>query len=173
MEYVGVSSDAKIRIGRHKYYLRKNEHPNYVLQEDWNKFGENVFEFIILGEGTEDDELEYQTKHNTIYPGGYNLKLGNAYGSPSELSRRKNSDSSKGKKWTPEQKAKIDHRGENNPLYGKRMSEETKRKISESQKRKYKEKPELKVRKPLSEETKRKISETKRAKRERLLKGNQ
>jgi group I intron endonuclease len=46
--YIGSSTNGKNRITGHKNHLRKNSHPNKPLQEDYNTFGESVFEFTIL-----------------------------------------------------------------------------------------------------------------------------
>ena len=46
--YIGSSKNIKKRFGNHKWSLRKLRHDNILLQNSWNKYGENVFEFSIL-----------------------------------------------------------------------------------------------------------------------------
>ena len=46
--YIGVCSWYAQRIGKHKYDLRRNSHANYFMQEDYNLFGEDSFDFDII-----------------------------------------------------------------------------------------------------------------------------
>lgn len=46
--YIGSSSDIKQRWRWHKYALRGNRHSNTYLQNAWNKYGEENFEFEVL-----------------------------------------------------------------------------------------------------------------------------
>jgi group I intron endonuclease len=46
--YIGGSTEISRRIRDHKYRLRGNKHENISLQNDWNTYGENSFEFGIL-----------------------------------------------------------------------------------------------------------------------------
>lgn len=49
--YIGESSYGRERrIKEHKYELRKQKHPNPLLQEDWNKYGKKAFIFEIIEE---------------------------------------------------------------------------------------------------------------------------
>ena len=48
--YIGQSSDLKDRLAHHKSSLRHNRHYSSYLQNAWNKYGEENFEFIILEE---------------------------------------------------------------------------------------------------------------------------
>ena len=59
--YVGESLDIAIRFKEHKESLKQNKHHSYKLQNDYNKYGVNNFEFEIL-------EVAYQTENlDTIY----------------------------------------------------------------------------------------------------------
>ena len=73
----------------------------------------------------------------------------------SEETRKKMSESKKGKKLSEEHRKKISEsrKGENHPMYGKKHSEETRKKMSESHKGH-----------TVSEETRKKISESKKGK---------
>lgn len=46
--YVGYSKNLKKRIGQHKLRLKKNIHQNIFLQNAYNKYGKDTFEFEIL-----------------------------------------------------------------------------------------------------------------------------
>ena len=46
--YIGSSSDIFSRISDHKSRLRGNRHANSYLQNSWNLYGENGFEFSII-----------------------------------------------------------------------------------------------------------------------------
>jgi len=111
-------------------------------------------------------EENFIKSENTLHPNGYNLKsscLQNCI--YSEESKRKNSESHKGKKLSEETKRKMSKsaKGKTKPLKtrqkmskvnkGKKLSEETRQKISESNKDK-----------KLSEETRKKISEAMKGK---------
>ena len=47
-KYIGESMDISRRWEEHKKDLNLNCHNNYKLQNDWNKFGEDNFEFRVL-----------------------------------------------------------------------------------------------------------------------------
>lgn len=46
--YIGHSQDYDVRWWEHSRKLKTNKHDNFHLQSAWNKYGENVFEFIII-----------------------------------------------------------------------------------------------------------------------------
>lgn len=46
--YVGASKDLKARMSRHRKNLKRNQHNNPTLQEDWNIHGRLNFDFSIL-----------------------------------------------------------------------------------------------------------------------------
>ena len=46
--YVGSSVNLGSRLNDHKHKLINNEHANIYLQNDWNKYGEDNFEFKII-----------------------------------------------------------------------------------------------------------------------------
>lgn len=47
--YIGASTNNfKQRWSEHKSLLRKGIHGSFLLQEDWNKYGESAFTFEIL-----------------------------------------------------------------------------------------------------------------------------
>jgi len=48
--YIGSTKNVKIRIERHKNKLNSNKHPNFYLQNCWNKYGKDAFFYVILEE---------------------------------------------------------------------------------------------------------------------------
>ena len=73
--YIGKSIDIYKRWNQHKLQLRKNEHHSKSLQADWNKYGEDAFEFSIIEE-CETEKLNKMEYDNIIrydsYINGYN-----------------------------------------------------------------------------------------------------
>jgi hypothetical protein len=128
------------RWNSHLCELRNNYHNNSHLQHSFNKYGESNFKFTVLNYATNKETLDklesgYIQKYNSIDGNcGYNLETGGANGKPSLGTRRKRSESLKGEK---------------SPWYGKKLSEEHRKKISEANKGRGH---------PHSEETKRKLS---------------
>jgi len=107
-------------------------------------------------------EREYIKFYRSIGKAEYNVADGGEGGSPnkgkhfSDIWKKHISEAKKGKHLSEETKRKLSEacKGERNPQYGKHPTEGTKKKISEALKgKKYG---------PMSEEHKRKISETKR-----------
>jgi len=79
--YIGQSTDIKTRWNSHKNELRNNTHRNSHLQNAFNKYGEEAFEFRILETTYEenlDDAEEYWIDYfdSTNSGKGYNLKYG-------------------------------------------------------------------------------------------------
>lgn len=48
--YVGSSRNIETRWNQHKQLLAKGKHHSIKLQNAWNKYGENKFEFLIVEE---------------------------------------------------------------------------------------------------------------------------
>ena len=67
-EYIGITEKTiEYRFKQHKNLLKKNEHPNYKLQYDWNKYGEQAFEFSLLEfKEFEDIESGYAYEYELI-----------------------------------------------------------------------------------------------------------
>lgn len=154
-KYIGQSVDINNRWRQHKNELNQGIHFNDYLQKSWNKYGENSFLFYVLEEC---DELElnnkerfYIEKFNTMNRNnGYNLRSGGQdYCKCTESTCNKIREAVKKTYLNPERKQKqIDNAlkqwanpnikqkiiGENNGMYGKHHTEESKRKMSENKK---------------------------------------
>lgn len=118
------------------------------------KYGIENFKFKILLKNIPIEQLDYYErlwikKLNTLVPNGYNLSSGGGvlrgeenpmYGKPSPFKGIKNPEVSDKMKlfWKehPERREEYSKRmsGKNNPMYGKHLSEESKKKISEKMK---------------------------------------
>ena len=123
-KYIGQSKDIHKRWTNHKWYLNKNIHDNEYLQRAWNKYGEANFVFSVVEECSIDklDEREiYYIGHFNTHKRdcGYNLRGGG--GRLADM--------------TPEVKEKLS--GKNNPMYGKRHTEEAREKMSNARKSSY------------------------------------
>lgn len=117
--YIGQSTDIYGRMRHHKSELRNNHHKNTYLQNSWNKYGEDNFEFYILEECDIDDldtlERSYISKYNSMNREyGYNRESGgNAKKKASQETKNKIS------------KNHVDVSGKNNPMYGKKMDRQS------------------------------------------------
>ena len=128
--YIGKADNIFDRWCSHIYHLNTNCHTNPHLQNAWNLYGENMFEFYVV-ELCDSSEEAYEREKIWIsyydsYANGYNRDLGGA--------------GSLGYKHTQETKNKMSklmqERVSNpdyiHPLLGKKMSKETREKISKS-----------------------------------------
>lgn len=96
--YIGQAVDIDVRWATHINELNGNKHINRYLQNAWNKYGADNFEFTIICQCLEQDldrlEIHYIAHYHTFYrDGGYNLTLGGG--------------GSRGYKHTDEQRAKM------------------------------------------------------------------
>ena len=184
-KYVGQAIDLKAR--QRNWKCLKSPYAGILINRAREKYGLYAFDFEILKECPDDElnqwEMYYIKELNTKVPNGYNLTDGGdgKLGCPfSEETKKKMSESQKGKKrseetkmrisearkgiiFSEETKRKMSEKKKGNKrseewcemiskiMKGKKRSEETKRKLSE-----------LKKGTKLSEETKRKISERKK-----------
>lgn len=162
--YLGYTTNFPLRRLQHLSTLRCNRHDNEHLQNAWNKHGEKNFTVEIL-DSCEPQFLVSQEHywsnllrvHDRNY--GYNILPTHPYelaNSHSEESKRKISEANKGRKMTKEHIEKIasQRRGRVSNRKGVKLSpdtinklrlshtghkhsEETRRRMSEAQKRRY------------------------------------
>ena len=148
--YIGKSVDILNKRWRsHKNSLNNGTHINTHLQNAWNKYGSENFDFLVILECSEDELDKYETYYIAVYKSylpefGYNKTYGGDGGVPTDETRRKMSLAHTGIMGTPESKIKQSLRlsGENNPMYGrkkelhpayeKRKSNESIQKIKDS-----------------------------------------
>lgn len=129
--YIGQSVDVEYRICCHFSKLKWNRHDNSHMQRAYNNNPSAfTWELLCTCEQSELDDLEidYIAKYNsTDAEYGYNRQYGGqAEHRCTPETRKKMSESKKGKRFTEEHCKKI---GEANR--GRRLSDETKRKIGE------------------------------------------
>jgi group I intron endonuclease len=110
--YIGSATHIEKRWRDHKWYLNHNIHHNSHLQSSWNKYGAEVFEFIILLECRIDDlltnELKFILAHNSFDNNcGYNVN-----DPEHKFLNRKHSEKTK-------QKLSLQKLGDKNPMFGK------------------------------------------------------
>ena len=78
-KYIGQSNDIYTRWKEHKFELNKNTHHNRYLQNAWNKYGTENFQWNILEECEYekcfDREIYYIQLFNS-FDQGYNLTRG-------------------------------------------------------------------------------------------------
>lgn len=121
--YIGQTTySLSQRISAHKTKAFR-QNVKYPLYNSMRKYGINNFEWNILKESnnTDEDECFYIEKFNSIVE-GYNIKNGGNNALHSEETKLKLSKIAK------ERFKNI----ENHPMYGKKLSKETKKKISDS-----------------------------------------
>lgn len=120
--YIGQSTDIYTRWYNHKYSLQNGIHYNLHLQNAWNKYGADNFEFDIVRECDRINLDDLESAYISTYKSyddkfGYNLTFGGGGCSPNSETREKLS---------------LVNRGENNPMFGKCHTDKTKKKISEA-----------------------------------------
>lgn len=154
-KYIGQSVNIQDRWRKHKSELNHSNHDNDYLQNAWNKYGETNFKFYVLEycniNDLNDKERYYIDLYQTLDRNlGYNMKSGGQdQNSLSQEIRDKISKSNRKaylnsnlkeirsndalKQWAnPKIKEKI--MGENNGMYGKHHTKETREKMSEMKK---------------------------------------
>lgn len=130
-KYYGSSFDIKQRIYDHKRLLNKNKHYNIHLQNAWNKYGEDNFEFslVFLCPPEKTYEIEQWFLDNIVKWGhDYNLAITAEGGSGKHTKETKEKISKMNREFYknhPEMRlflsnlAKQRNAGEDNPMYGK------------------------------------------------------
>jgi group I intron endonuclease len=144
--YIGSAKDLNKRKKRYFLNLKKNIHENKKLQNAFNKYGENVFEFSIIEQVDINNLIKTEQFYINFYDcvkNGYNIapKAGNTSGltpwlgrKHSEESKFKISKSNKGKIKSEEHRKKLSEakKGKNNPWFGKKLPIKTCEKIAQS-----------------------------------------
>jgi group I intron endonuclease len=145
-QYVGqtICDDVEKRWKCHR--SMDNKSLGRYIYSAYQKHGIDKFKFQIIcicfDEDANEYEKEYIKKFNTLVPNGYNLKGGGRNSKHHPETLKKMSESLTGRKCKPntEQQKKLHSermKGVGNPNYGKPMSEEIRKKISETRKANY------------------------------------
>lgn len=92
--YIGSSINIQKRLEKHRSLLKHNKHFNSYLQNAWNKYGGEVFEFSILEYCNKEDLQAYEQSWVNLL-GDYNLTKEVIRNIPSEISRAKMSNTRK------------------------------------------------------------------------------
>jgi len=131
--YVGSSKNLETRWKIHKLRLTKNKHENQYLQNSWNKYGENCFQFELIEEVVIQELLHKVEKmwidffNSTSDQFGYNIQKVPGRGRLGikmlEVTKQKLS--------------KLNSK-ENHPQWGTHLKEETKQKLRDAQTGKHK-----------------------------------
>ena len=130
-------------IGQHTYNNLENNYfgSGIIIQNSIKKNGKENFNKEILEICNKDNinekEIFWIKEKNTMVPIGYNLTKGgegNLGWKPSKETKKRISNSSKGKKMDDNFKKRMKElsTGKNNPRYGKQLSKEIKDKIRNS-----------------------------------------
>lgn len=131
--YIGQSCNIENRWKKHKSELNRNVHNNKHLQNAWNMYGADSFEFSVLEECKENEMDDLERKYISLYKAtdrrfGYcEMDGGQLHRHHSQESRIKCGIKNIGRKLKPEL---IENLRRINT--GKHLSEEHKKKISES-----------------------------------------
>lgn len=112
MVYIGSTNNFTRRKNEHFGELRRKEHHSSKLQDDYDKYGENVFIMSVIEECSDDVRHDLEQHYIDIYDAahkGYNTSDSAYFSKAGFCIMNKN--------------------GENNPFYGKHHSEETKERL--------------------------------------------
>ena len=139
-KYIGSTNSRKKRWARHRSMLRDDCHTNQHLQNSYNKYGKDNFQFSIIEEVKDEKDLldreNFYLKYWNYHAADmlYNMALDASapmqgrtgedapmYGREhKETTKRKISEAHKGKEVSKETRRRISAAttGENNPMYG-------------------------------------------------------
>lgn len=153
LKYIGSSVNMRGRLRGHINSLRKNNHHNPYLQSAYNKYGEENFICSVLEICSKEKLIELETSYSLMYlttnrDTGFNLR------EPCDPGYDKISPN-KGKKMSEEQKKKI-----SDTLKGRKIPRDIVEKAANSRRGK----PSGMTGKKISEETRKKLSEAKKGK---------
>lgn len=135
--YVGQAVNILKRIRKHIDSLTNNKHINKHLQRSFNKYGIENFEYSVVCSVpveqlnlAEKSAIYMFTSTNPLF--GFNKTTGGEGGIPTEEIRKKISEATTGKPKSEEHKKKLSKAltGEKSPMFGKHLSEETRKKMS-------------------------------------------
>lgn len=117
--YIGSARNIYNRWWRHRYLLERGRHHSIYLQRAWDKYGADAFEFHILLFCDVGDLLFYEQRLLDCMQPQYNISI--VAGAPTA-----------GKSLSEKHRMRLSelNKGEHHPQYGKKRSNETRRKLS-------------------------------------------
>lgn len=141
--YIGSTNNFKQRRKEHISFLNRKLHNSKSLQKDWDKAGRHAFQFKILEFVKDEKEIfnREQAWIDSIKPSYNTCPLaGKSKGKKMSFEAREKIRKAnlglKHPEWRNEIKSKAQG-GKNHWAYGKKMKESTKRKKSETMRKKY------------------------------------
>lgn len=181
--YVGSTKNATQRWTAHKNQLRNNRHKNVILQNSWNKHGEDAFVFEVIEDNI---DLHFYKAHEQFAIWRYDsCNRSKGYNLQEQVG------TGLGLKHTEETKARMSEIAQNRPegyydavseaqrgrtmpehVYEHLNSEQTRQKVHRTKKRKYQDDPEFRqmlldkaalarsYKGPVSEETRAKMTKS-------------
>ena len=173
-------------VGQHHYHLEKLDSSyhgsGHIIRQIYKKRPHTLKEVYLKTCYTQEELDEWEKYfikfYNTLSPNGYNLTEGGNGGVPSEETRKKLSQSCKGRQFSEEHRKKLSEirkklysSGMKHPMLGKHHSEESINKISNSLKGQHptdetrKKLSDVRKGRIISEETKQKMSNSKKGRR--------
>ena len=167
--YIGSTNNTVLRWASHRSDLRSNTHGNRLLQAAWNLHKEASFEFRVLERCPEDmlivredSWMGYYRSLDRVY--GYNLvnAAQTVYTVDALSAISAGRTGIKTQPWSEESKKHMARVGEKNGRFGKPVSDETRRKISQANKgRRPTEEVRARMRGPrdLNDEVRKRLSE--------------
>lgn len=146
--YIGSSKNIEKRFIAHKNALKRNDGENIILQRAWDKYGSDSFEFEIIEEMKDSIKedllfLEQTYLDNTNYDSSYNIGSANGgdhisnHPNNSEIRKKISEGGIKRYANMTEEEKRImseNMKGDKNPNYGNRWSDEAKEKASKQKK---------------------------------------
>ena len=143
--YIGQSVVVENRLNHHKQMLNNDKHFCPHLQHAWNKYGKDNFSFEVLEECLK-EELDAKETYWLDYYGGYESEItynqrsaGQETHNVSEETKEKLRKANLGKKYSAETVAKRVEKIKGHPYWGRKWTEEEKKRASEKRKGKINE----------------------------------
>jgi hypothetical protein len=93
--YIGSSKNVQKRLQAHRSIFRGNYHTNPILQNSWNKYGEDSFECKLLCECSPSELTSKEQEYIDAIQPEYNITTEVIRNTPSEASRQKMSETAK------------------------------------------------------------------------------
>lgn len=87
-QYIGSSMNIRHRLWAHRANLRHNKHHNPYLQNAWNKYGENNFDFSVLEKCTVEDRFKREQFYVDSLKPVYNICVEIVENPPSTVDSR-------------------------------------------------------------------------------------